>query len=131
LAKKSFISSFLLCVFAIVFAHSIIPHHHHEEITTEQGSSHHDDDHNDLDNNFLGKAFSHFQHDDGNAILYETPSPCFQCAKISIDKDVFLLTGYVVRQSHKPPLIPREHSSLIYLFSPLSALHLFRGPPVA
>jgi hypothetical protein len=131
LAKKSFISSLLLCVFAIVFVHSIIPHHHHEEVTTEQGSNHHDDDHNDLDNNFLGEAFSHFQHDAGSTILYETPSPSFQCSKFSIDQDVFLLTCYVVRQFYKPPLISIEPSSIIFLSSILSAVHLFRGPPVA
>jgi hypothetical protein len=121
----------LLCVFAIVFAHSIIPHHHHEEITAEQGNDHHDDDHNDLDNNFLGETFSHFQHDGGSTILYETPSPSFQCSKFSINKDIILLTCYVVRQFYKPPLIPTERSSLFFLSSPLSSVHLFRGPPVA
>lgn len=77
MAKKRFISSFLLCAFAILFAHSIIPHHHHEEAGTEQHNSRHDDDHDGIDNNFLGHAFSYFEHEREGSIIYETASPSF------------------------------------------------------
>ncbi len=78
MAKKRFISSILLCAFAVIFAHSIIPHHHHEEEITAQHQGSHNDDHEDIDHNFLGEAFSHFQHEQGSDIVYETASPVYQ-----------------------------------------------------
>lgn len=42
LAKQRFISSILLCAFAVLFAHSVVPHHHHDE--TPVATQHHDDE---------------------------------------------------------------------------------------
>ena len=97
MAKKRFISSILLCAFAVIFAHTIIPHHHHEEATATHQSNHHDDDHDDLDNNFLEQAFSHFQHEQGSGIVYETASPVYQYSKVNVDKDTYFLVQYPVR----------------------------------
>jgi hypothetical protein len=97
LAKKRFISSILLCAFAVLFAHSIIPHHHHDEATATHQSDHHDDDHDDLDNNYLGQVFSLFQHENNSGITYQTASPTFQCSQFSIDKEAVLITQYFIR----------------------------------
>jgi hypothetical protein len=131
LAKKRLISSFLLCAFAVLFAHSIIPHHHHEEATFMQHGDHDDDDHNDIDHNFLGKAFSHFQHESGSTITYETASSSFQGSKFSVDKDAIFFTQYVISQIFKPPIIYGEHSLFALICSPFLNTSLFRGPPVA
>jgi hypothetical protein len=131
LAKKRFISSILLCAFAVIFAHSIIPHHHHDEVRITQHSNQHDDDQDDLDNNFLGQAFSHFQHESNNGITYQTASPTFQCSQFSIDKEAVLVTQYFIRQLFKPPIIHKEHSSFAFTPSAYSASSLFRGPPMA
>ena len=131
LAKKRFISSILLCAFAVLFAHSIIPHYHHEEATATHQSSHHDDDHDDLGDNYLGQVFSHFQHDSNSGVTYQTASPTFKCSKIAIDKEAILFTQYVIRQLFKPPIIHRPHYSFAFTPSTYSASSLFRGPPVA
>jgi len=132
LAKKRFISSILLCAFAVLFAHSIIPHHHHEQaMAAHQGSHHDDDDHDDLDNNFLAQAFSHFQHESNGGITYQAASQTFQCSKFSIDKEEILFTQYVIRQLFKPPIIHREHYSFAFTPAGYSASGLFRGPPMA
>ena len=131
LAKQRFISSILLCAFAVIFAHSIIPHHHHEEATFTHHSDHHDDDHDDLDNNYLGHLFSHFQHESNNGITYQTASPTFQCLQFSIDKEAILVTQYFIRQLFKPPIKHREHTPFAFTPSNYSASCLFRGPPMA
>lgn len=131
MAKKRFISSFLLCAFAILFAHTIIPHHHHEEADTEQHNSHHGDDHDDIDHDFLGHAFSYFEHEKEGSIIYETASPSFECSKVSFDKDAVLLVNYIIRQLHKPPLIHKEVPSITFTLSFYSNSRLFRGPPMA
>lgn len=132
LAKQRFISSILLCAFAVLFAHSIVPHHHHEEATVTHQSSHQDDDHSDdVDNNFLGQAFSHFQHENNSGVTYQTASTTFQFSKIAIDKEAILLTQYVIRQLFKPPIIHRQHPSFAFTSSTYSASSLFRGPPAA
>ena len=131
LAKKRLISSILLCAFAVLFAHSIIPHHHHEEATATHQSSHHDDDHDDLDNNYLGQVFSHFQHESNANIIYQTASSTYQSSQFSIDEEAILVTQYFIRQLFKPPIKHKEH--IPFAFTPFnySASSLFRGPPMA
>ena len=129
--KQRFISSILLCAFAVLFAHSIIPHHHHDEVQISHQSSHHDDDHDDLDNNFLGQAFSHFQHESGSGITYQTASPTFEGSKFSLDKEAVLFTQYVIRQLYKPPIIHRSQPTFTFVSSCYSFTGLFRGPPMA
>ena len=131
MAKYRFISSVLLCAYAILLAHSIIPHHHYGEIITAQQDDHHDDDHNDIDHNFLGEAFSHFQHDSGGAIVYVTTSSTYEISKISIDKDVVLYTCYIIKLLYKPPIVYYQTpaATLSFLFYLNSGL--FRGPPMA
>jgi hypothetical protein len=131
LFKKRIISAFLLCVFAIVFAHSIIPHHHHEDEATEQHNSSHYNDHDDIDDNFLAQAFSHFQHDQVNGVLYETATPTLQCSKINFDKDIVLFAHYLIKLLHIPPLIYHEYSSFSFVISSCSPANLFRGPPAS
>lgn len=129
LTKKRFISSILLCAFAILFAHSIIPHHHHEEATVMHQSDHHDDDHEDINDNYFGQVFSHFQHESRGGVTYQTASPTFQCSNVSVDKDAVLITQYVIRQLFKPPIIHIEHPSFIFGSSHYSATPLLSGPP--
>ena len=131
LAKQRFISSILLCAFAVLFAHSIIPHHHHEEATANHQTNHHDDDHYDLNNNFLEQALSHFQHESDSSITFQTGSPTFQGSQFSIDKEAILFAQYFIRQLFKPPIIHSGHS--LFAFTPFSysASTLFRGPPMA
>jgi len=130
LAKQRFISSILLCAFAVLFAHSVIPHHHNEDASATHQSSHHDDDHDDLDNNFLEQAFSHFQHESNGGITYQSASPTFQCSKFSIDKEAILFTQYFVRQLFKPPIIYKEDFLFTFTLPDYSASSLFRGPPM-
>ena len=131
MAKKRFISSILLCAFAVIFAHSIIPHHHHEEERTAQHQGSHDDDHEDIDHNFLGQAFSHFQHEQGGNIVYETASPVAQYSKVNVDKDTYLLVQYIVQVLHKPPLKHPETYPFYFLSSSYSVTSPLRGPPVS
>jgi hypothetical protein len=93
--------------------------------------SNHDDNQDDLNNNFLGQAFSHFQHESNNGITYQTASSTFQCSQFSIDKEAVLITQYFIRQLFKPPIIHKEHSLFAFTPSTYSASSLFRGPPMA
>lgn len=131
LFKKRIISSFLLCVFAIVFAHSIIPHHHYEGKATEQHNSSNNSDHDDIDDNFLNQAFSHFQHDQVNGVLYERAAPALQCSKISFDKDIVLFAHHLIKLLHIPPLLHNGYSSFSLPVSSCSPANLFRGPPAS
>ncbi len=130
LVKKRIISSLLLCAFAVLFAHSIIPHHHHEEANTEHHYGSHDEDHDDIDHDFLGQAFSHFQHEQGRNIVYETATPDFQCLKVNFDKDTFLLVQYIVQVLHKPPIKHPEPSPIYFASSSHPVANILRGPPV-
>ncbi len=131
MAKKRFISSILLCAFAVIFAHSIIPHHHHEEERTAQHQGSHDDDHEDIDHNFLGQAFSHFQHEQGSGIVYETASPVYQYSKVNLNNDTYFLVQYIVQILHKPPLKHPEPYPFNFSSSSYSVTSLLRGPPVS
>ena len=130
LAKQRIISSILLCAFSLLFAHSIIPHHHHEEANATHQINHHDDDHDDADNNFLGRAFSYFQHG-SSGFVYQYASQSFQYSKFSIDKEAVLITQYFIGQLFKPPLEHSAHYLLAFTSSCYSASGLFRGPPAA
>ncbi|MEP7231630.1 MAG: hypothetical protein ABI691_15320 [Ginsengibacter sp.] len=129
--KKRFISSILLFAFAVIFAHSIIPHHHHEEERPAQHHGSHDDDHGDIDHDFLGQAFSHFQHAQGSGIVYETASPVYQYSKVDVDKDTYFLVQYIVQILHKPPLKHPESYPFIFSSSSYFVTSLLRGPPVS
>jgi len=130
LIKKRFISSILLCAFAVLFAHSVVPHHHHDEAATTQHQASNDDDHDDIDHNFLGQIFSHFQQEHGSRIAYETASPDLQYSKVNFDKGTFLLVQYIVQVLFKPPLNHAETSPFYFTSSSYSVTSLLRGPPV-
>lgn len=108
-----------------------MPHHHHEEPNATHQGNHPDDDHDDIDNNFLAKAFSHFQHGGNGGLTYQTSSPTFQYSKLSIDEETILFTQYYIRQLLKPPIQFRAHFSFAFTPSNYLASSLFRGPPVA
>lgn len=129
MAKKRFISSILLCAFAILFAHSIVPHHHHEEVTATQQSSYYNDVHDDLDNNFLGHAFSHFQQEHGGTINYETASTGYNFSKVIFDKHTFLLFQYLIKVFYKPPIKYGELYPIHFTASYYYVTQLLRGPP--
>ena len=131
MVKKRFISAILLCAFAVLFAHSITPHHHHEEADTLQHNDHHDNDNDDTDKSILGHAFSHFQHEQGSGIVYETASQAYQYSKVNVDKDQYFLVQYIVQVLHKPPLKHSEHYTFNFSSSSYSVTSLLRGPPVA
>ena len=58
--KRLFIALLFFSAFAVIMAHSVIPHHHHVD---ETATEHYDKDHHDDDNdNGLDNLFSHFQH---------------------------------------------------------------------
>ena len=92
---------------------------------------HQDDDHNDPDNNFLGRAFSNFQHETSNSISYEVGYPSSRCSKFGFDRNATVLAEYIVKQLYRPPILYRGHYSLAFLFSQSFATHFFRGPPLA
>ncbi len=101
-----------------------------EERTAQHVGSH-DDDHEDIDHNFLGQVFSHFQHEQGGNIVYETASHVAHYSKVNLDKDTYFLVQYIVQVLHKPPLkLPGP-----YLFNFSSSSYyvtsLLRGPPVS
>lgn len=108
-----------------------MPHHHHEEANATHQSNDQDDDHDDIDNSFLGQAFSHFQHNGNSPITFKAPSSTFQSSQYSIDKEAFLFTQYVIRQLLKPPILYSEHHSFVFTPFNYSASSLFRGPPMA
>ncbi len=114
----------------MLFAHSIIRHHHHEEEETAQHQGSHHDDHEDIDNNFLGQAFSHFQHEQGGTVTYETASADYQCAKVNFDKKTFFLVQYIVQVLYKPPLKHAESPPFHFTFTSFTVTSLLRGPPV-
>ncbi len=131
MAKKRLISSILLFAFAVIFAHSIIPHHHHEEESTAQHQGSHDDDHEDIDHDFLGEAFSHFQHEQEGGIVYETASPVYQYSKVNLEKGAFFLVEYIVEALHKPPLKHRDLYTINFTSSSYVVTSHLRGPPVS
>ena len=132
LEKKRIISSFFLFVFAIIFAHSIIPHHHHDEADlASQYSKHveqHDDHYDDADDNFLAEAFSYFQHPGANTPIY-TSNASEDFSIIATAKDIAIFTLYLERHFFKPPLVHFERSSFTFIPSPFAETGLFRGPP--
>jgi hypothetical protein len=130
LAKKRIISSLLLCVFAIIFAHSVVPHHHEEEHSAHQQSSH-GNDQDDIDDNFLGQAFSHFQHEQSSTLVYETVSADYHCSKVIIDKGTVLFVQFILQAIHKPPI---EHPPIYPVrLTPQfgNSADFLRGPPSA
>jgi hypothetical protein len=129
LLRQRFISSFLLCAFAIIFAHSIIPHHHHEGRDIGRFAIP-DDDHDDTDDSVLGHAFSFFQHDKGNTVVYEASSPTYQAQKVSFYNDVLPFVQHLVRKLYEPPLKHIDNYSFSFPFSSYSESTPFRGPPV-
>lgn len=130
LLRNRIISSFFLCAFTVLFSHSIVPHHHAEERYTYHQPSN-DDDHDDTDHNFLGDAFSHFQHQKGSTAAYETTSSDCQCSKVNVDEHTFLLVQYIVQVLHKPPTKHPEPYPKHFTSSSYSVTTLLRGPPVA
>ena len=132
LAKQRHISTFLLCVFALMFTHSVVPHLHHEEGSATHQSNHHDDDdHDDFDANFLEKAFSHVQHVSNGSTAFQTSTPSVVYSKFVADEDAVIFAQYVIKQFFKPPIIHQAHNTFSFTSSHFSASNLFRGPPSA
>ncbi len=127
--KKYFISFFPLIAYAVILAHSVTPHHHHRDtFAMSQQSS--DDDHDDLDHNIFEHAFSFFQHDAGNELVYEHGSSNFNISKTEISRDVFLLVQKAFQSIFKQPLVHTEQRSFLVASSFYYAKSLFRGPPM-
>jgi hypothetical protein len=128
LAKKRIISSLLLCVFAIIFAHSVVPHHHEEEHLAHHkttDSNHHED----TDDNFLGQAFSQFQHEQTSTIIFETVFGVYHCPKVNIDKGTVLFVQFILQTIHRPPI---EHPDIypVHLIPQFyTSADFLRGPP--
>ena len=133
LAKQRYISSFLLCLFALMFAHSIVPHQHHEEDSATHQSDHHDgDDHDDFDTNFLQKAFFNVQHASNSSNTCQTTtSTSPQYSKFVADEDAVVFAQYVLKQFFRPPIIHQAHITFAFKSTQFSASNLFRGPPSA
>jgi len=112
----------------VLFAHSTIPHYHEEEAFEHHQSSQ-PDDHDDIDNNFFGQAFSHFQHEQGGTFLYETATPDLQCAKVNFDKNALLVVQYIIQVLHKPPIKHAEPFPVYFTSSYYTITTLLRGPP--
>jgi Ca2+/H+ antiporter len=63
LVKRFIICFWLIAAYAVVFAHSVVPHHHHEQNDHGEADHHHDDeDHHDDDSDNLSHSFELFQH---------------------------------------------------------------------
>lgn len=129
LNRQRIISYLLLFTFAIVFAHSVIPHHEKDDdlLCTEHQAN--PDQHKDIDNSFLGSAFANFQHEQGRAIVYEHSGLDYQFSKDSkTNKSVLLLT-YLLNQFYQSP--PQYHIQQNENFSSaiIVSQQQFRGPP--
>ena len=117
-----------------MFAHSIVPHHHHQEHSSTHNSNLHidADDHDDLDNNFLEKAFSHAQHVSNASFTSQTTtSTSSQYSKFVADEDAVIFAQYVIKEFFKPPIIHQAHNTIAFTSSQFSVSKLLRGPPSA
>ena len=123
--KRFSITLLFFTAFAVIMAHSFIPHHHHEEETaTERHEKVHDDD------NGLGNLFSHFQHVGINNQFVSThQSPAIKLINI-LQADISFITSYnfyLSDTSEPVPLFYPDHPD-IYSSSGSAAFSL-RGPP--
>ena len=125
MVKKFLISFLFFAAYAVLLAHSIIPHHHHEEKTAIE---HQDKDHGA--DNGLDNLFSHFQHIGVNNQFVSThQSPVIKLIDIP-QADISFTTFYnfYFSDSGKPaPLFYPDHPN-IYSSSGSSTFSL-RGPP--
>jgi hypothetical protein len=132
LVKKRLISLFLLCVFAIIFAHSVIPHTHADDYSHYGTVVHGDDDnHYDLLQNPLSHAFSHFQHDQGNTVIYESSSVDAQISKVQLDAASFRFMQLVIQTVFSEPLKHSEYYSNPFIRYHYSVTQTLRGPPAS
>ncbi len=126
--KKLLISFLFFTAYAVVLAHSIIPHHDENEEATEQ----HDDKghHDDNDDNGLGHLFSHFQHiGTGNQFITTQKIASFKQSDI-LQPDIPSITSFNFKfyGAGKPaPVFYPDHPD-IYSYSGSCAFSL-RGPP--
>jgi len=128
LRRQRTISSFLLFVFLIVFAHSVIPHHHDDEDNLSTHQIPGADDHSDIDHNFLSEAFSHLQHEHDGTIIYENATVKQQYSKTGF-YDALLTVEYIVKVLYKPPIKYPEPRSIYFTPFLYSTQAFLRGPP--
>ncbi len=126
---RRFFFIFLWIGYAIIFAHSSIPHHHHEEEEMAQHEGSHNDDHNDIDHNFLGEAFSNFQHEKDNTIIYENVFFENLYSKVHFDKETLLIVLHIVQIIYSPPPDYSETGSDFFTPSSSTFISQLRGPP--
>ena len=124
--KRISITLLFFTAFAVMMAHSVIPHHHHEEETT---SEHHDKDHHD-DDNGLDNLFSHFQHIGINNQFVSThQSPSIKQIDIPHADIVFITScNFIFSDTGEPVPILFPDPPDIHSPSGSSAFSL-RGPP--
>ena len=124
--KRFSIALLFFSAFAVVMAHSVIPHHHHDEEETATG--HHDKDHDD--DSGLGNLFSHFQHV-GATNQFLSAEQLLSIRQTDIPQPGFIFTNfcdfYFSDEIELPLILFPDHPD-IYSFL-CSAVFSLRGPP--
>ena len=123
--KRFSIALLFFTAFAVMMAHSVIPHHHHEE---ETATDYHNKDHDD--DNGLGNLFSHFQHVGVNNQFVSThQSPTIKQIDI-LQAYITFITSYNFYFSHTGEPVPIYFPDPPDIFSSSgSAVFCLRGPP--
>jgi hypothetical protein len=105
-AKRFFIVFWLMAAYAVVFAHSVVPHHHEQEehAAVAHHHHHHDEDHHD-DTPDAGDKFQFFQHQD---IRVGQAGLTFKFSAADVSKDLAQLNQALQQLIHLcdegPPL---------------------------
>jgi hypothetical protein len=121
-----------MAAYAVVFAHSVVPHHHdQEDHAAAAHHHHHGEDHHD-DSPDSGDKFQFFQHQD---IRVGQASHTFKFSAAQVSKDLVQLTGALQQLIHLcdegPPLQHfGKHSNRILLQQEHFYFFSVKAPPV-
>lgn len=129
--KRCSIITLLLLSYAIVLAHSIIPHHHHDDHKMEQSSDHH---HHPTENNDsnrdegLAHQFGNYMHSVNSSDIYPQPETLFH---YNTAVTVLLTTHFTFKIKaieSPPPTLPFSYDCIPLVQHYLSSKGL-RAPP--
>jgi hypothetical protein len=134
LTKRFFILFWLIAAYAVVFAHSAVPHQHHEEqAQTEAAHHHHHDDRDQHDDSAQDPSnpFHHFQHQGATADCF-VPSGKYKAPVL--EAPVAVLTHALLQLEKRcidgPPL--KHYKKELDFFRPQQErfyFHSVKAPP--
>lgn len=130
--KKYSIIALLLCAYAIVIAHSIIPHHHHNgDHAMKQSDHHQDDDHDDgngADDSGLAHDFANYIHSANTGDVYQQPDVKISYNSIAIVYTLALF-NFKIRDIQDPQPLIRPSCDYIPIVHHCLSSKGFRAPP--